>query len=353
MKFRFLRHISFVIVLSAFFVLPSEAAARPGINVLLYENGKKITDNSVIATGNSRDKICEQGCCNIETGFLYLNEKVRQKPDPVIFAKMPVRNVLSFVEWEDQRLLGIEGCEDVVMNSFAEMDDALSGWLKENAKWFDGLSREEKTKAMIEYMVSIGFTSYGELDGKCEHGWMKTMNTNYPIYFNKFIDNPKYTASIDIPYPDKPPTELYPLKLKCKYASLRECYNLSHDRTGVPREWRLVRATRSFYDMDERNWVKVDIATGTAELVTVEMRQEVQKMIDAELAYDEIMDRTCREDFLEDESSPVATDQQDSDIHPAATPSTPGVSQPFALLTAGTILLFLFTGTLLMVYRRR
>ncbi len=164
--------------------------------IILYEDGKRVTDSSVIYGEYSYDPVCKNGICNIG-----------QQYSTVTFYKTKNTNNFNKEDFTSNWYLTHPGCE-MYETKKTQISAALEEW--GNSTKFKAFQDRVNKASTIEerkviwaesdpvrrqFMKNKGFSNYEE-DPTCF-----VSSNQYDIYFKNLISNAIYVKKINFPAP--------------------------------------------------------------------------------------------------------------------------------------------------------
>ncbi|KPJ70400.1 hypothetical protein AMJ51_02055 [Microgenomates bacterium DG_75] len=189
---------SFFIFSCFFFAFKTSAVYFASQKVILYEEGKRITDSSVFHDKGNQTPVCKKGICYIG-----------QQYEVVTFYKTDKEDVLNYNEWVDNWYLTHEGCE-----GFATKEDeiykALEKW-RQSDEYLKTQKRVSQTSDMNErerlweelkpkrsaFMKEKGFEFYD--NPECEQ---IDFSDYGELYLNGLKEKAFYSKTISFPPPE-------------------------------------------------------------------------------------------------------------------------------------------------------
>lgn len=192
----------YLLLVIPIFLFPviTEGVAFSEDKLILFDNGKQITDNSVIITQGIYTKVAERG--------IYLSSQAFDKN--IILYKTNNTNLLNYAQWHDDALLGDKNCAGYITQK-SEWEKAKAEFEKNKSSLHQDIqkrvasaqTREERGRIwdewnniVKEYMHSLGFTFY--LNTEC-YRYDTNMHDNY---LKENILKASYSKSVVIPSPE-------------------------------------------------------------------------------------------------------------------------------------------------------
>lgn len=187
-----------LIAFSIFNPKPTFAVYFATNRILIYENGKRITDNSIIHDRNYGNPVCKKGRC-----------LVGQQYEVVTFFKTNRNDILSHEEWTKNWYLTHEGCE-----GFSNHEDAIRKALEEwrntseykeaHLRIIQANDVDERQKiwnglepAKIVFMKSKGFDFFDNPECK------KIDSSDYfNVYMEEIKEKAIYSVTASLPPPE-------------------------------------------------------------------------------------------------------------------------------------------------------
>ena len=163
--------------------------------IYLYENGRRIEDDSVMQDKNFQSPLCKAGICI-----------VGQQYEEITFYKIRDRNMMSSGEWRDNWYLSHKGCEGFAEKK-EQLGEALNKWRR--APGFqeiqdlgrEGLSDEDRIKMLtvhrIDFFKAQGFDFYD--NPVCAQ---INFDDYEDVYLEGLRDGAVYTTIVRLPPPD-------------------------------------------------------------------------------------------------------------------------------------------------------